>query len=61
MSWRTLWRKILAAFRLDLEAVCEQSKGLGVVDYHDYHDSVEGNPYHFAELTCKRCGKKFTI
>jgi len=51
----------LALFRLSLTAVCEESRGLGLVDYHDYPDSTVGEPWHFFTHTCKRCGKKFTI
>jgi hypothetical protein len=58
---RRLWRKILARFRLSLAAVCEESAGLGAVDYHDYPDSTVGEPWHFYTHTCKRCGKKFFI
>lgn len=56
-----LWRWFLARFRLDLDAVCDMSIGLGPVDYHDYPDSFEGEPYHFTTLTCRRCGKEFSI
>ncbi len=58
---RRLWRLFLATFRFDLNAVCEMSAGCGNWDYHDYQDSAHGEPWHFVELTCKRCGKKFTI
>lgn len=57
---RTWWR-FLARFRLSKWAVCEMSKGMGIVDYHDYPDSALGMPYHFMTMTCKRCGKEFTI
>ena len=56
--WR-LWRKTLAFFRLDLKAVCEESSPDW--DYHDYHDSTIGEPWHFVTHECKRCGKQFTI
>ncbi len=58
---RRLWRWFLARFRLDLDAVCDESLRMGPVDYHDYPDSIEGEPWHFCTLTCKRCGKPFTI
>lgn len=58
MFWK-LWRRFLAVFRLDMEAVCEQSKGNR--DYHDYPDSASGQPDHMIELECKRCGKRFYI
>jgi len=54
-------RWIQARFRLNVFAVCEASASCGIVDYHDYPDSIEGEPWHFVLLTCKRCGKKFTI
>lgn len=56
---RLLWRWILAYFRLDMEAVCVMSKGC--VDYHDYDDDIVGEPWHFTDLKCKRCGKEFQI
>ena len=55
------WRWVQARFRLDLAVVCEESQGLGLVDYHDYPDSTVGEPWHFHIHTCKRCGKHFTI
>jgi hypothetical protein len=59
---RKHWRKLLAVFRLNLEAVCEESVGLGPwEDYHDYPDSEERLPTHFSLLRCKRCGKDFYI
>lgn len=56
-----LWKRFIAFWRLDDATVCEMSAGCGLNDYHDYPDSVEGQPWHMVELTCKRCGKKFTI
>jgi hypothetical protein len=59
---RRLWRRFLAWTRIDLDAVCELSRGLSEDgDYHDYPDSVIGEPLHFYTHTCKRCGKRFTI
>ncbi len=58
---RRAWRWFLAQTRLSPDAVCEQSRGLGLVDYHDYPDSEYGEPWHFYVHTCKRCGKDFTI
>ena len=59
---RRLWRWFLARFRLDMGAVCEMSRGRPPwADYHDYDDSGEGRPDHFALLECKRCGKRFFI
>lgn len=58
---KRFWKTFLAYFRLSPTAVCEMSKGLTGNDYHDYTDSVEGKPWHMANLHCKRCGKVFTI
>ena len=56
-----LWRWFLARFHLSNDAVCELSKDLGLVDYHDYDDTEHGQPWHFVELECRRCGKRFLI
>jgi len=57
--WR-LW--FLAYFHLSDEAVCQLSVGRNLFDcYHDYHDSADGEPWHFTISTCERCGKEFTI
>lgn len=56
-----VWRWLLAWFRLSPQAVCEESRELGVTDFHDYGDTEEGVPWHFALHTCKRCGKRFYI
>ncbi len=59
---RRLWRWFLARFRLDMGAVCEMSKGRGMWnDFHDYPDDIYGQPEHFVQLNCKRCGKAFYI
>jgi hypothetical protein len=58
---RRFWRWVQARFRLSESAVCELSKGMGLVDYHDYPDDEHGQPVHFATLKCVRCGKEFTI
>jgi len=56
------WKWVQARFRLDLDVVCEMSKGREVWnDLHDYPDTEEGIPVHFATLKCARCGKEFTI
>lgn len=55
------WRRIAAAFRLSKRAVCEESASMGTCDFHDYPDSIEGEPWHMVLLTCKRCGKQFHI
>lgn len=52
----------LALFHLNQKAVCNLSKNRGLHnDYHDYKDSIEGEPWHFIKLTCKHCGKQFYI
>ena len=58
---RSLWLCFLARFRLSLAAVCEMSKGKGLLDYHDYPDDELGTPAHFVTMKCKRCGKEFMI
>jgi len=59
---RRLWKWFLARFRLDMDAVCEMSRGRGLCDdFHDYPDDEYGEPDHFVTLTCKRCGKEFSI
>jgi len=56
------WLLVKAWFRLDLDAVCEASKGRDLYnDFHDYPDSTVGEPWHFYTHSCKRCGKKFII
>lgn len=58
-SW---WRRFLAYWRLDLDMVCEMSRGrLPEADYHDYPDSLLGEPIHMYVHHCRRCGKAFTI
>ena len=58
---RRAWRWFLAWTRIDLDLVCELSRGKGLVDFHDYPDSTAGEPWHFYTHTCARCGKQFTI
>jgi len=58
---RKKWRRFLAYFRLSESAICEESRGMGMIDFHDYHDDIDGYPDHFCKLKCKRCGKEFTI
>lgn len=55
------WRRLLARLRMSEVAVCEESVGMGLIDFHDYPDDVIGTPAHFVTLTCKRCGKDFTM
>jgi hypothetical protein len=59
--WRWIWMHWLARLRISKEAVCIMSQNQGAADHHDYPDSVEGHPDHFALLTCKWCGKQFHI
>ena len=62
MNWiKRQWYLFLARLRLSEWAVCEMSKGLGPIDYHDYPDGVADQPWHFHTHTCRRCGKDFTI
>lgn len=49
----------LAFFRLNQSAICELSTSGR--DYHDYPDSVVGEPWHMYTHTCKHCNKEFTI
>jgi hypothetical protein len=56
------WKLFLAYFRLSKSAVCEMSVGRDKYhDFHDYSDSEWGEPWHFCNLICKRCGKEFCI
>lgn len=60
MRW--LWRRVQARFRLNLQAVCEQSVGRGLSDYHDYPDDAHGSfMCHMVTLKCVRCGKDFIV
>lgn len=59
-----LWRRFLAAFRLNKRLVCEMSVGRGPYDdYHDYYDGVDDDlgAVHEYLYTCRRCGKEFYI
>lgn len=59
---KKIWKRFLAYWRLDLMAVCEESKGRNLDnDYHDYPDSFIGEPLHMYTHVCKRCGKEFII
>jgi hypothetical protein len=53
------WRRFLAFWRLNLNAVCEMSDSEH--EYHDYPDDEQGQPWHFIALTCKRCSREFYI
>lgn len=57
---KRFWRWFLAFYRLDMTAVCEESRG--EVDYHDYPDDEHGSfMCHMVTLKCVRCGKEFTV
>ena len=58
---KRLVRRLIARFRLNKKVVCEESAALGVIDFHDYADTKEGEPWHMALHTCERCGKRFFI
>lgn len=59
---RRLWWWFLAYNRLSDWHICEMSKDKGLADdYHDYKDTKEKFPDHFATLECERCRKKFTL
>lgn len=57
---RLRWLRFLAYWRLQEYAICEMSKSLGEIDYHDYPDSDQG-PWHFGDHYCNRCNKRFVI
>jgi hypothetical protein len=53
-------RRLLAATRLSLAAVCAESAGLGPYDYHSHRDDADGAPWHVeGGRRCRRCGKRF--
>lgn len=56
-----LYRRIMAYWRLDQQIVCEESIGMGLYDYHDYRDSLDGEPWHHCTMKCKHCDKEFMI
>ena len=59
---KKFWKWFLARFHLSETAVCELSADRGPFDdFHDYDDGIEGLPWHFVLLKCKRCGKEFYI
>ncbi len=56
------WKFFLALTRLSSEAVCEMSAGRGLNnDFHNYRDSIVGQPGNGYAHTCERCGKPFVI
>jgi hypothetical protein len=56
------WKFFLALTRLSSEAVCEMSAGRGLNnDFHNYRDSVVGQPGNGYKHTCERCGKPFVV
>ena len=60
-SGMRLWKWFLARFRLSQKAICEMSAGRDLCDFHDYPDTEHGQPWHFATLRCRHCGKEFLI
>lgn len=56
---RRFWLWFLAYWHLNDAAVCAMSTDRR--DYHDYPDDIHGQPWHFYTMTCKRCGRKFSI
>jgi hypothetical protein len=56
---KKLIRKLIALFRLNLDIVCEESTYY--LDYHDYPDTKDKQPWHMIKLKCERCGKEFFI
>lgn len=60
--WRWIWLYWLARFRLSQYAICTMSADKGLHDdFHDYPDTVDGEPFHFTTLRCRHCEKEFTI
>ncbi len=58
---KLIWKIFLAYMHWSDSAVCEMSCRGDGKDYHDYHDDESESPLHMFPLTCKRCGKDFTI
>lgn len=58
---KRIWQRFLAYMHWDENAVCNESVGKGLVDYHDYVDDILRSPLSFEVKTCRRCGKRFTI
>ncbi len=56
-----IFRQVVARFRLRKRIVCEESASMGVIDFHDYTDTKEKEPWHMTLHTCERCGKRFFI
>jgi len=54
-----MWRRFLAWAHLDQNAVCDQSRGMSLDDYHDYGDDPSGHAFHLGLMRCERCGKYF--
>ena len=54
-------KQISAFFHIRQKDVCELSKYAGLHDYHDYYDSVTGQPWHFFVMKCRYCGKAFVM
>lgn len=60
--WRWTWLYWLARLRLSQHAICVMSADRGCDDdFHDYPDTVDGEPFHFVTMKCRHCGKEFTL
>lgn len=59
--WTRLKRWYQARFRTNLDVVCEESKAMGLADYHDYPDTELKTPFHIGTDFCVRCGKEFSM
>ena len=55
------FRTLIALLRLNKRIVCEESKAMGLSDFHDYKDTKEKEPWHMTKMICVRCGKEFII
>lgn len=58
-----MWKFFLALFRLDLDAVCSESRYMPLHDFHALADSKEGGGVS-PKLTvhrCQRCDKAFLL
>lgn len=58
---RRFFRRLAARLRLSDRLVCEESAEMGLADFHDYRDTIDGKPWHMISVNCKRCGKKFVV
>lgn len=53
------WKRFLAWAHLDLNAVCEESRGMPLDDYHSHEDDPQGHAFHLGLMQCERCNKYF--